>query len=318
MKVVWLPRSFPRTYNPTAPLIQSQLPPITDHAARKTLRHQRGSQPFATSSRKPAIAAPEIDFQSMSGANRSARLVPASPSYFTAKPDYTDDLLTLQTLLRKYQTVPVLPGSQAPRAAWKTLVQYRMLVGEPVKASKYHKITDILQRLNRIHPSLMPPEVKEAIEKYKRDTNPFDNRPKPRSIDCYGRATGTGRRKTSTARVWLVEGEGEVLINGKNLISAFPRMHDRESAVWALKATERLDKYNVWALVNGGGTTGQAEALTLGVARALLVHEPMLKPALRRGESALSRLFLIPQMQSVFSLGSYLYFCQPSGFLFLT
>jgi len=52
-----------------------------------------------------------------------------------------------------------------------------------------------------------------------------------------------------------------------------------------LKATDRIDKYNVWALVTGGGTTGQAEALTLAVGKALLAHEPALKPALRRGKT---------------------------------
>lgn len=129
----------------------------------------------------------------------------------------------------------------------------------------------------------MPAEVREAIQMYKRTIDPHENRAKPQTLDRYGRSTGTGRRKASSARVWLVEGEGEVLVNGKSLVDAFSRIHDRESAVWALKATGRLDKYNVWAIVSGGGTTGQAEALTLGVARALLVHEPMLKPALRRG-----------------------------------
>ena len=104
-------------------------------------------------------------------------------------------------------------------------------------------------------------------------------------MDQWGRARGVGRRKSSNAVVYLVEGEGEVLVNGQSLTQAFGRVHDRESAIWALKATDRIDKYNVWAVVNGGGTTGQAEALTLGVAKALMVHEPDLKPALRRGES---------------------------------
>ena len=75
------------------------------------------------------------------------------------------------------------------------------------------------------------------------------------------------------------------MVNGKKLTEYFGRLHDRESAVWALKATQRLDKYNVWALATGGGTTGQAESITLGLARALLAHEPDLKPALRRGEA---------------------------------
>ena len=83
----------------------------------------------------------------------------------------------------------------------------------------------------------------------------------------------------------LVEGDGQVLVNGRKLLEVFPRVHDRESALWALKVTERMDKYNVFALVQGGGTTGQAESVTLALAKALLVHEPALKPVLRRGES---------------------------------
>ena len=103
-------------------------------------------------------------------------------------------------------------------------------------------------------------------------------------VDAFGRACGIGRRKSSTAKVFLVQGEGKILVNGKSINSAFGRIHDRESALWALKATGRMDRYNVWALASGGGSTGQAEAITLGAAKALLVHEPDLKPALRRGE----------------------------------
>ncbi|KAI9768441.1 MAG: 37S ribosomal protein S9, mitochondrial [Geoglossum simile] len=241
---------------------------------------------FVSSPKRSGIAAPEISFESKDDQcdiPGYARVVPASPSYFTGKPDFTDNLISLQDLLRKYQTLPVVQPGQAPRVAWKTLAQYRLLVGEPVKAAKYHKIILLLQRLNRIHPSLLSEDVKSAVAPYRRDVNPHENVANQRSIDHFGRVVGVGRRKSSTARVWLVEGDGEVSVNGKSLTSAFSRIHDRESAIWALKATERIDKYNVWALVEGGGTTGQAEAMTLAVAKALLVHEPSLKPALRRG-----------------------------------
>ncbi|KAI9830974.1 MAG: 37S ribosomal protein S9, mitochondrial [Phylliscum demangeonii] len=210
------------------------------------------------------------------------RVVPASPSYFTGTPDFTDDLLNLQLLLYRHIRLPVVAPGQAPRVAWKKLVHYRLQAGESIRAAKYHKILEVVRRLNQIHPAVLPTEVREAMELYKRDIDPHQNRPNPGRIDQFGRSAGAGRRKSSSARVWLVEGEGEVLINGKNLVTAFPRVHDRESVVWALKATDRMDKYNVWAMVRGGGTTGQAEAVTLGVARALLVHEPLLKPALRR------------------------------------
>ncbi|KAI9847810.1 MAG: 37S ribosomal protein S9, mitochondrial [Sclerophora amabilis] len=253
--------------------------------ASNTCAH-RSSRALSTSPRNTAIAAPEINFnEAQYGFNpRGLRIVPESPSYFTTKPEFTDDLLALQDLLRRNEILPTVPAAHAPRVAWKTMSQYRLGVAEPVKASRYSKIVRILQRLNLIHQSVMPDEVKDALDRYKRDMNPFENVARPQTIDQYGRSVGAGRRKSSTARVWLVEGEGEVLINGKTLMNAFPRIHDRESAIWALKTTQRIDKYNVWALVKGGGTTGQAEALTLGLAKALIVHEPLLKPALRRGE----------------------------------
>lgn len=252
--------------------------------------------PFSAT-RARRIAAPEIDFDDPNavlpqGGDRGilerARVVPASPSYFTGKPEFTDNLLQLQALLRKHQTLPVLQPGHAPRVAWKTLEQYKRsgitgAADEPVKAARYHKILNVLHRLNYIHPSLMPDEVREAMQKYKRDINPYDNVATPQYVDEHGRAYGVGRRKTSSAKAYLVEGEGDVLVNGKSLTQMFGRLHDRESAIWALKATGRIDKYNVWAVVKGGGVTGQAEALTLAVAKALMVHEPMLKPALRRG-----------------------------------
>jgi len=257
-------------------------------ALRQTLN--MSSRQFVTASRlRAGIAAPELKF---SGAKEEgeeeeepifyARLIPDSSSYFTAQPSFTDDLLVLQTLLQRYASLPVVKPGEAPRVAWRSLVDYRNMVGESVKASKYHKIVEALQRLNHIHPSLMPPDVNATLNQYKRDINPYQNNPKAPFIDRGGKALGVGRRKTSTAQAWLVEGTGEVLINGKTLADAFGRVHDRESAIWALKATERIDKYNVWALVAGGGTTGQAEALTLAVGKALLAHEPALKPALRR------------------------------------
>lgn len=108
--------------------------------------------------------------------------------------------------------------------------------------------------------------------------------PEPPRLDKHGRARGMGRRKESSAQVYLVEGNGQVMVNGRDLVEFFPRLHDRESALWALKTTDRLNKYNVWAVARGGGVTGQAESITLALARALLVHEPALKPTLRKGK----------------------------------
>ncbi|KAJ9142795.1 hypothetical protein NKR23_g7047 [Pleurostoma richardsiae] len=211
-----------------------------------------------------------------------ARPLPVSPSYFTRQANFMDSYIELRALDRKYGHLPTAPADQIQRVAWKTLRDYQQDLGEKVKATDYRRCMNIVKRLHRIHPRLVPPAVKTAVQGFMRTLNPYSNVPKPTPIDTFGRALGVGRRKTSTARAWVVEGTGEVLINGKSLADAFGRVHDRESAVWALRCTERMDKYNVWALVDGGGTTGQAEALTLAVAKALLAHEPALKTTLRR------------------------------------
>lgn len=215
---------------------------------------------------------------------RHARPLPVSPSYFSRQTRFYDAYAQLQNLNRQYGHLPPAPPGLLERVAWKPLNDFRLSVGEPVKATEFKKCMDIVKRLSNIHPSLSTPAITEAVQIFKRDINPYNNATKPIPIDKFGRALGVGRRKSSVARAWVVEGTGEVLINGKSLADAFGRVHDRESAIFALRSTERMDKYNVWALVEGGGTTGQAEALTLAVAKALMAHEPALKPALRRGK----------------------------------
>lgn len=215
-----------------------------------------------------------------------ARAVPVSPSYFSRQPRFNDSYVVLQKLLRSYESLPLATEGTVERVAWKTLQDYRQTIGEPVKTSDFVRCMEVVRRLHEIHPKLKPKAVVEAVEIFKRDIQPFSNVARPVVIDKFGRALGVGRRKTSVARAWVVEGTGEVQVNGKSLAEAFGRVHDRESAMWALRATGRIDKYNVWALVEGGGTTGQAEALTLAVSKALMAHEPALKPALRRGKIA--------------------------------
>ena len=229
------------------------------------------------------------------------RVVPASPSYFTATPHYTDDLLNLSGLLRKHQLLPQLPPGQAPRIAWKTYEQYKAEVDEPVRETRYNRLLEIIKRLNYIHTALIPEEVTAALDRFKRTLQPFLNKPKPILVDQYGRARASGRRKSSTASVYVVEGTGEAIVNGKSLTEYFGRLHDRESAVWALKATQRLDKYNVWAVASGGGTTGQAEAIMLAVSKALMAHEPDLKPALRLGKDEIFILIEVDNLLTQFS-----------------
>ncbi|KAJ5330881.1 37S ribosomal protein S9 [Penicillium atrosanguineum] len=225
-------------------------------------------------------AAPQIDFAKFTA--QPARIIPASPSYFSGSPRFIDNVLMLESLQAKYASLPIVGAGEAPRMAWFKLAQFRDFVGEPVPMKKYKSLLKILQRLNRIQPEMVPQEVRSHLGKFLRPGNPYAQQNVPRTVDENGRARAKGKRKESTAVVQLVEGEGEIMVNGKSLVEMFQRVHDRESALWALRSTQRMDKYNAWITVKGGGVTGQAEAITLAIARALLVHEPALKPALRK------------------------------------
>jgi len=90
----------------------------------------------------------------------------------------------------------------------------------------------------------------------------------------------TGRRKTSVARVRLVAGTGQIKVNGREFEDYFPRETMRRVAVRPLTVTERMGKYDVQATVMGGGLSGQAGALSLGIARALKALEPETKAEL--------------------------------------
>lgn len=236
--------------------------------------HTRG---YATEA--PGAAAP-IDFDAFKAL--PARIVPASPSYFSGSPKFLDQLLKLESVLARYATLPTVSGSDVPRASFFKRTQFRGVVHETVTAKKFKTLLKILQRLNRIDPRIMPEEVKTVLSTFMYSVDAAGNKPTPPTVDEMGRSRGKGKRKASSAVVHLVEGDGQVLVNGKTLVEVFPRVHDRESATWALRSTSRLDKYNVWATVRGGGTTGQAEAITLALGRALLVHEPALKTVLRK------------------------------------
>lgn len=102
-------------------------------------------------------------------------------------------------------------------------------------------------------------------------------------IDRFGVAMGTGRRKTSVARVRIKDGNGEFVVNGKPFEEFFCVERDRKMVQEALNMTEMRDKVDVWVRVNGGGTTGQTGAVILGVARALQVKDPSLHPVLAGG-----------------------------------
>jgi small subunit ribosomal protein S9 len=93
---------------------------------------------------------------------------------------------------------------------------------------------------------------------------------------------GTGRRKSSAARVFLRKGSGAITVNGKALDDFFGRETSRMIVRQPLELTRSTDKFDVLVTVEGGGNTGQAGAIRLGIARALVEYDESLKGELRK------------------------------------
>ena len=104
------------------------------------------------------------------------------------------------------------------------------------------------------------------------------NEPK---IDTLGRSYATGRRKESTARVWVKRGTGKISINGKEMVNYFARPVLQMQLNFVFDVTERKDQFDVIATVKGGGLSGQAGAVRHGLSRALSLFEPDLRKALK-------------------------------------
>lgn len=92
----------------------------------------------------------------------------------------------------------------------------------------------------------------------------------------------TGRRKEAVARVRLLPGTGTFKLNGRGLEDYFPRAVLRMVVTEPLRLTNTLDRYDVYAILEGGGMSGQAGALRHGIARALIAGDPTLRAELKR------------------------------------
>ena len=120
-------------------------------------------------------------------------------------------------------------------------------------------------------------EVEEVLS-----TPTSENNEKPK-LDSLGRAYSTGKRKDAVARVWLKQGPGNIIINGKSSDDYFARPVLRMLINQPLVASDRKEQFDVICSVTGGGLSGQAGAVRHGISKALVLFEPELKKVLKSG-----------------------------------
>ena len=105
--------------------------------------------------------------------------------------------------------------------------------------------------------------------------------PEPQ-IDKQGRSYATGKRKDAVARVWIKPGAGRVIVNGRELAQYFTRPTWRLILNQPFQIAGRVDQYDVFCTVKGGGLSGQAGAVRHGISKALTYYEPALRTALKK------------------------------------
>jgi small subunit ribosomal protein S9 len=207
------------------------------------------------------------------------RIVPSMPTFYSRNPYHESNMSQLQDILNKNATLPF--DRRSSTASWLKFKQYKEKAGgELLKETEYLQLITILKRLDSIDVELRPDELNEILAQYsKKQTNNNAGRDL-KTLDNKGRAVAIGRRKSSSAKIYVVEGSGEILVNGKSIETVFPKVQDRLKLLYPLQIVESESKFNIFGLSRGGGSTGQVEALQLALARALCIHNPLYKQRL--------------------------------------
>ena len=110
----------------------------------------------------------------------------------------------------------------------------------------------------------------------------LSDKPNEVKLDFKDSKYATGRRKTSIAKVWLKKGTGKIHVNGKNYESYFKRENHKMQLLRPFELINQNTNYDVKCNVRGGGMTGQAGAMVLGISKALLLFDPELKSTLKK------------------------------------
>lgn len=228
----------------------------------------------------------------------------------------TKRLLEQAHLLAPNSAPPSLAGAAAGRQnLWVNTAELQRLLGTNLKAAQYRQIISRLGLLARYAPLIthfeQRPELhavlhtlgganaeENLVERFHSTLERFMNEnaksnnllaekdsdkalwdAAQRKVDAHGRAYSKGRRKESSAQVWIIRTKdassasvGQILVNNQPLAEYFTRTAERESVTWPLKLTSTLGSYNVFALTRGGGKSGQAGAIAHALANAIVAE----------------------------------------------
>jgi small subunit ribosomal protein S9 len=209
------------------------------------------------------------------------RVVPRDRAFYMLNPPHEEQMRIFNDLIQKYISLPIIPKESFQAPTLLPLEEYATNHGgHRLKPSQYLAFRRLALRLAQIDHQLMPEEVNAALQPFLRRNNAEVSLKKYKTLDSEGRAVAVGRRKTSSARVQVVKSQenirGQILVNGRPLDRYFLRLQDRNEIMYPLRVIEGLSEYNVFATVQGGGSSGQAGAISHALSRSLVIHNPLL------------------------------------------
>ncbi|KAJ7287839.1 SSU ribosomal protein S9P [Mycena rebaudengoi] len=257
---------------------------------------------------------------------------PESPAFYSGRAAYFDQLAQIESsvahtrsALKMLQLLPLPAFARASLpvrpAIWKNVEEMAEDLNVPMTSARYRTLTRLLDQMNHYlniataagcdELAMRARNLLHMFESAKKEANLTRGKRKTLYVDHLGRSYTFGKRKTSTARVWMVPVQeptpdvesiesafgleaaisdssdpplpfSTILINNIPIGEYFPLPGDRERAVRPLKIAGVLGAYNIFSLVRGGGTTGQSDALAHGISKGLLVHDTSLATLLRR------------------------------------
>lgn len=231
---------------------------------------------------------PQLPYLQLSNAQMErTRVVPTLSTFYGGNPRHDDTIDTLQALIRKYINLPtrIIDESEYKTSRFISFEDYSKLMesGTRLKIAHYKEFVLLLNRLRSIDTQLLPRDVSETLQKYTVRTGEASTTANSmKTLDKWGRAKAEAKRKRSRAGVHIVKGDGHVIVNGLQLTQYFTRESDRRKIAYPFQVIGQEAQYNVFARTNGGGVSGQVEAIMYAISKALVVFNPLLKPRLHK------------------------------------
>lgn len=247
--------------------------------------------------------------------------IPNSSTFYTTRSNFYDHIDSLESaiqhtsqILKEFHLLPLPAFARQAlpplHPMWKSKEELSNALSTKLSATRHRRMVALLNQLNdhrRIAETAgyhdFGVQIREILEMFERDDKAAQLQRgivKKVKFDEYGRSYTLGKRKTSSARVWMISSEHatkvqrlsgnpstlpitQIIVNNLPLNRYFVTPVDREKILRPFRLTGLIGAFNVFAIVRGGGTTGQSGAVAHGIAKALAAHVPDVEQILRKG-----------------------------------